>query len=240
LKANSTEISIGRICAINGLQITTRQKELLSKYVSLLLDWNKKLNLISRRDEENIWERHILHSISILFHFTIEERGRVLDLGTGGGLPGIPLKILMPELSLYLIDSIKKKIVAVENIVRSLSLQGVKVKCSRAEDLAKSEEFMGQFDYVIARGVAELHKLAAWSFPFLERRAMHTEDSMRGEKMFVSPPALIAMKGGNLQAEIPVAQRDKHVREVLVRHLRIRGLDETENPDRKAVVVYFQ
>ena len=163
-----------------------------------------------------------------------------MDLGTGGGLPGIPLKILMPQSSFCLIDSIKKKTVAVANILSKLSLADVKVECGRAEHLGKRKEFVGQFDYVITRGVGDLSEIARWSLPFLGWRSSESEDPVTtGEKMFVPPPALIAMKGGNLDAEIASAWRVKQVKEIFVKDLAILGVSATENPDRKAIVVHF-
>src|SRR3990172_6606526 len=100
------------ICKWNGLSVSDDRLQLLERYVRQLLDWNKKLNLISRRDEENVWTRHILHSASLLFHLSLKQRARILDLGTGGGLPGIPIKILVPSFSVTLVDSINKKTTA--------------------------------------------------------------------------------------------------------------------------------
>jgi len=86
------------LCVKNGFIPTDLQLEQLNQYVRLLLDWNKKINLISRKDEENVWTYHILHSISPLFKFRVTEGSRFVDIGSGGGLPGIPLKILRPDI----------------------------------------------------------------------------------------------------------------------------------------------
>ncbi len=228
------------ICDVNDFTVSDDQRDLLEEYVELLLDWNKKLNLISRQDEPNIWERHILHSASILFHLSLLSDGRVLDLGTGGGLPGIPLKILSPALSLNLIDSVRKKAVAVADMVEQLSLTDTRIDCGRAEELGTRKEFMGKFDYVITRGVANLKQLAEWSFPFLRlRRPAARVSSQDQRKTFINSPALIAMKGGDLEKEIAFARRSSNVRDITITDLTVQGFQATPNPDRKAVIVYF-
>jgi 16S rRNA (guanine527-N7)-methyltransferase len=229
------------ICALNKLSVNKRQAELLEKYASLLLQWNKKINLISRKDEPNIWTRHILHCASLLFSVSIKENAKVIDLGTGGGLPGIPIRILIPTLSLTLVDSIKKKVEAVVDLVDQLGLADVKVECARAEELATRKGFKNEFDYVVARSVADLKRLVGWSFPFLRlQRADVPREVNVQEKRFIEPPALVAMKGGDLTSELATARRNKHVKDIKVIHLNIERLDESYNPDRTAVIVRFQ
>jgi 16S rRNA (guanine527-N7)-methyltransferase len=214
--------------------------ELLEEYTRLLLRWNERINLISRRDEGNIWLRHILHCVSLLFNLSIQEDAKVLDLGTGGGLPGIPIKIFIPTLSLVLVDSIKKKAEAVADIVLQLGLADVKVKCARAEKLATEEGFKNAFDYVLARSVADLKRLVQWSFPLLKSRSPDmTLETHTQQKPFIRSPALVAMKGGDLGAEIALARKSRHVREIEVIDLNIKGLNASHNPNRKAVVVHF-
>lgn len=228
-------------CKRNGLSVSDDRLELLERYVSQLLEWNKKLNLISRKDEENIWRRHILQSASLFFHVSLVPDRQILDLGTGGGLPGIPIKILSPHLSVTLIDSVRKKILAVESILRELSLHDVRVACGRAEDLAKREEFRNQFDYVIVRGVATLKELVQWSLPFLQRRkseAAHSNDDPH--MRFIEPPALIALKGGDLGAEIRQASKSKRVKELTIVDLTIDMLGAAQDAERKAIIVHFK
>lgn len=229
------------ICALNQLSVSVRQAELLEEYTRLLLQRNKRVNLISRKDEPNIWTRHILHCASLLFGVSIQQNARLMDLGTGGGLPGIPIKILIPTLSLTLLDSMKKKAEAVADLVDQLGLADVKVECARAEELANKKGFKNEFDYVVARGVAGLKQLVGWSFPFLklERSDVPREVGMQG-KTFIESPALVAMKGGDLMNELATARRNKHVKDIEVIDLKIEGIDAKHNPDRKAVVVRFQ
>jgi 16S rRNA (guanine527-N7)-methyltransferase len=229
------------ICVLNRQPVSREQMELLEEYTRLLLQWNKKINLISRKDEPNIWTRHIFHCVSLLFSVSIQQNARVIDLGTGGGLPGIPMRVLIPTLSLTLVDSTKKKVEAVADIVDHLGLADVKVECARAEELATKKAFKNEFDYVVARSVADLKRLVGWSFPFLKshRSAVARETHEQG-KTFIEAPALVAMKGGDLTTELATARRNKHVKDIEVIHLNIEGLDESYNPDRKAVIVRFQ
>ncbi|MGA9365194.1 MAG: 16S rRNA (guanine(527)-N(7))-methyltransferase RsmG [Bacteroidota bacterium] len=221
--------------------MSSQQAELLEKYIRLLLQWNKRINLISRKDEPNIWTRHVLHCASLLFSASIQQKAKVMDLGTGGGLPGIPIRILMPTLSVTLVDSMKKKTGAVVDLVDQLGLADVRVECARAEELATKKGFKNEFDYVFARSVADLKRLVKWSFPFLksQRSDATTEAHVQG-KTFIESPALVAMKGGDLMGELATARRNKHVKDIEVIHLNIKGLDASHNPDRKAVIVHFR
>jgi len=230
-----------RICALNKLSVSYQQTELLEEYVGLVLEWNKKINIISRKDEPNIWRRHILHCASLLFTISIQEDTKVVDLGTGGGLPGIPVRILIPTLSLTLVDSIRKKTEAVEDIVNRLGLANVKVECARAEELAARKGFRDEFDFVVARSVADLKKLVEWSLPFLKspKSNVFKEADAQG-KRFIQSPALVAMKGGELTNELSIARRHKHVKDIEVIDLKIEGLVENHNPNRKVVIVRFQ
>jgi 16S rRNA (guanine527-N7)-methyltransferase len=239
-RGNPKGIWFQSLCALNQLSVNETQVEQLEEYIRLLLHWNRKVNLISRKDEENIWERHILHCASLVFNVSVSLTAKVIDLGTGGGLPGVPVKILVPTLSMVLVDSVKKKAQAVTDIVHQLSLTNLNVECSRAEQLGTRHGFNNEFDYVIARGVAELKKLALWSFPLLKPKQTELRDVTWSSKPLIEPPALIAMKGGDLGKEIRGADRSPHVRDIEIIDLKVKGVQQLHNPDRKVAVVYFQ
>ena len=120
-----------RICRRNGLDLSDSQIILLTRFVDGVLEWNSKINLISRRDQENIWFSHVLHSLTPLFYIGFSDGLRVLDLGTGGGFPGIPLAIARPDLEVVLLDSIRKKTLVVQDLVDRLGLTGVSVWTGR-------------------------------------------------------------------------------------------------------------
>lgn len=214
--------------------------ELLERYVETLVDWNKKINLVSRKDVENVWENHILHSISLLFKLQLEENTRLLDLGTGGGLPGIPLKILMPSLKLTMLDATQKKIHAVQEIIGRLDLAQTQAVWGRAEEMARRPEYTKAFDYVVARAVAPLDDLVRLSIPLLGSSNKKKEElQRRNEKMHTRPPALMAFKGGAIDEELKrVAGHNKEAT-IDVVALNFEGSEEISFTDKKLVVVKF-
>ena len=225
------------VCRKNGLVIDNGQVDQMERYVSLLLEWNKKINLISRKGEENVWSSHILHSASILFTLKLVDNPAVLDLGSGGGLPGIPLKILLPRSTFRLIDSTQKKITAVQDIITRLGLQGVETSWGRAEELSRQSNLSSHFDYIVARAVAPLDDLVRWSAPFLQR--VGQERSVVPGSPTLQPPALVALKGGDIQTEIAKTKRMKEVRSIEVADLIFSGSEDLPSTDKKIVVVKF-
>ncbi len=233
-----------RVCQRNGLILSQKQLDLLSQYVNLLLEWNKAVNLISRKDEENVWQNHVLHSLSVLFKISIPQGARVLDLGTGGGLPGIPLRIARPDLSFTLLDATKKKVDAVADIVFQLGLTNVSTVWGRAEDIIRQPGMKGSHHLCIARAVAPLQELIRWARPPLVSSSSPEEvgyvsRSPSDQERAAIPPALIALKGGELEEEIRKATRDKAVRSVDVISLTFNGSERISANDKKVVYVQF-
>jgi len=151
----------------------------------LYKEWNQKINVISRKDIDNLYTRHVLHSLSIPAVVRFRSGADILDLGTGGGFPGIPLAILYPEVNFTLIDGTRKKIHVVQEVVEALGLQNVTAHQKRAEELK------GKFDFVVSRGVARLSKLVSWSQHLLKRKERHA-----------LPNGLLVLKGGDIDSEI--------------------------------------
>lgn len=232
-------------CRLNGIDLTDEQLEKIESYAKLLLRWNKDINLISRRDEGNIWLSHLLHSVSILFKVKIPPAASILDLGTGGGLPGIPLKILLPEISITLLDSTQKKIKVVQEIVEALSLENTAALWGRAEEIGKLPNYQKHYDIVVARGVGPLKDLVRWSWPLLKEGLGSVGESEHhiqpdvGERISVEPPALIALKGGDLGQEIKAVRHGKRVRSIGVIDLMLKGSTQFEQNDKKIVLVNF-
>ncbi|MEE9288570.1 MAG: 16S rRNA (guanine(527)-N(7))-methyltransferase RsmG [Bacteroidota bacterium] len=228
------------VCQKNGLTIAESRLDVIQRYVSLLLDWNRKINLISRRDESNVWERHILHSIAMLFKLQLMNAGRVLDLGAGGGLPGIPIKIIISTLQLTCLDSVRKKTIALENILRQLSLTDAEVVWGRAEQLGMKDGFRSKYDYVLCRAVGPLTQLVKWSEPFLKRFNESVAPETTGEpyhRYRVPAGSLIAWKGGDLDREFKVARTLKSVRSITVVPLVFKGSETMEASDKQLVIV---
>lgn len=166
--------------------LTAQQRSQMNLLGNQFRFWNDKLNLISRQDVENIYEHHVLHSLSIAKLIEFLPGTKILDLGTGGGFPGLPLAILFPQCEFYLIDSTAKKIKAVEAIYKSLGLRNVVAQQMRAEEVGD------KFDFVVTRAVADLMILYEWTINLI-RRGLSFNDL---------PNGLIALKGGYLDMEL--------------------------------------
>ncbi len=156
----------------------------------LYRDWNSKINVISRKDMEHFYERHVLHSLSIAKFIPFTPGTQVLDLGTGGGFPGIPLAILYPDVMFHLIDGTRKKIKVVNEVLEKLGMVNAMGQQIRAEELKT------KYDFVVTRAVATIDKLYAWS----QRLIIDEEKNP-------IPNGLIALKGGNLKAELKTLSR---------------------------------
>ena len=137
-------------------EITERQKEQFAALLPLYEDWNSKINVISRKDMDNFYEHHVLHSLAIAKVQPFKPMAEILDVGTGGGFPGIPLAILFPETKFHLIDSIGKKIKVVQNVAEQLELTTVRTEQIRAEQLR------GSYDFIVSRAVTDLGQFTQW------------------------------------------------------------------------------
>jgi 16S rRNA (guanine527-N7)-methyltransferase len=230
-------IAFEKICRSNGVHLTGEQLGLFEKYAALLLEWNAKVNLISRKDEQNLWTSHLLHCISPMFLFTMPAEARVLDMGTGGGLPGVPLAIANPGWRVTLLDSIAKKTTAIKDIVERMGIAGVEVVNGRAEDRDVVGLRKGKFDLVIARGVAPLVELAVWSRPYLSRVA--TPAGTSALKPALRTPALVAYKGGDLDTEMKALRVKVPGAGTMLTDLVFTGSSESGLEEKKLVVLQF-
>lgn len=149
-----------------NIPVSKNAMDLFRRYRSLLLEWNRRINLISENDKEKIVSRHFLGSIGLLRVVDFPEGTRLLDLGSGAGFPGVPLKIIRPDIHLILVESVRKKVSFLERVIDSLQLIGVDVVCGRMEEVAPD---IGAVDFVLSRAVADFSTLAAWSRPCLSQ-----------------------------------------------------------------------
>jgi len=151
-----------------GITLSPYQISLLEEYQQELQDWNERFNLTAIHEPEKIQVKHFLDSFSTLLVLKNTPVKRIIDIGTGAGFPGIPLKILLPETEMVLVDSVGKKMDFCQHIVDHLKLGGVQVIHDRVERLARDEEFREKFDWAVARAVANLSTLAEYMLPFVK------------------------------------------------------------------------
>ena len=161
------------------------KKEQIEALGTLYSDWNEKINLISRKDLDHLYLRHVLHSLGIAKVIQFKPGTVILDVGTGGGFPGIPLAILFPDTRFHLVDSIGKKILVVKNIAKDLGLENIVAEQKRAENV------QGTFDFVVSRAVTKMKPFRAWV------------DSKFNKVSFNSlKNGILYLKGGDLDAEM--------------------------------------
>jgi 16S rRNA (guanine527-N7)-methyltransferase len=166
-------------------ELTEQQQKSFSKLYELYKDWNEKINVISRKDIDNLMERHVLHSLAIAKFVTFRNGSKIMDLGTGGGFPGVPLAILFPECRFHLVDSIGKKLKIIDAVKEELDLKNIFTFHKRAEEMDY------QYDFVVSRAVAPLPDLLKWT----DRKYLYKQLNEKGN-------GLICLKGGDLTNEI--------------------------------------
>lgn len=215
-------IEFWTICAANGILLDREQVRHFERFHDELVIWNKRINLISRQDLDNIYERHILHSLAILKYVDIPARARCMDLGTGGGFPGIPLKIALPQISMLLVDSIGKKIKTTGMLAQHTGMRGIEARQARAETLADDPQYRGAFDVITARAVAPLVQLVSWV-----------------EALLKPTGKIICLKGGDLTNEIDEATKKfPHLR-VVEHRIVLPGAEWFEEQEKKVLVCTF-
>jgi 16S rRNA (guanine527-N7)-methyltransferase len=184
---------------------TPEQLKQFAALESLYKEWNSKINVISRKDIDGLYEKHILHSLAIAASFQFEPGMEILDIGTGGGFPGIPLAIYFPEVKFHLADSIAKKLKVVDAVTESLELKNITTQHIRVEEIKNRK-----FNFVVSRAVAHLKDLWKWSKPLLKKSHESIVQSSESNQNYelrtmnseLPVPGLICLKGGDLTNEI--------------------------------------
>ncbi|HOZ96253.1 MAG TPA: 16S rRNA (guanine(527)-N(7))-methyltransferase RsmG [Niabella sp.] len=169
---------------------TDTQIRQLEALETLYKDWNEKINVISRKDIDSLYERHVLHALSIAALYPFEAGSKIVDLGCGGGFPGIPLAIYFPEIHFHMVDSIAKKLKVVNEVADAIGLKNITTQHTRIEEIKDKK-----FDYVVSRAVAPLKDLWQWSKLLIQGSKERNYDE-------APAPGLICLKGGDLAKEI--------------------------------------
>lgn len=170
--------------------LTERQKSQFAQLEELYKDWNEKINVISRKDLDQLYVRHVLHSLGIAKVIQFEPNTMILDVGTGGGFPGIPLAILFPECQFHLVDSIGKKIKVVKGIADALGLQNLTAEHARAEQVKD------KYDFVVSRAVTRLKPFYQWVHNKVNQQGFNALDN-----------GILYLKGGDLEEELNEAKK---------------------------------
>jgi 16S rRNA (guanine527-N7)-methyltransferase len=166
-------------------QLSEKQKEQFIQLSPLYQEWNNKINVISRKDIENLYINHILHSLAIAKVISFQSGASVLDVGTGGGFPGIPLAILFPEVQFHLVDSIGKKITVVNEVAKGVGLQNVTAEQIRAEQVND------KYDFIVSRAVTRMNEFYGWVRGKAKKASYHTLDN-----------GILYLKGGDVTEEM--------------------------------------
>ena len=202
-----------------GVNITDNQKELFQKYLDLLLSWNKRINLISRKDEARLVESHILESLACLLSFRIPASANIIDVGSGAGFPALPLSLICCDAHFLLIESKRLKALFLSEVVDRLQLANVAVLCERVENLSADDKYLGQFDFAFSRAVSSLKKVYGWIQAALKPAGYY-----------------IAWKGGDVRQEIEDLKGAYPNVRVAIRSMDKRII----SPDKKKLFVQVQ
>jgi 16S rRNA (guanine527-N7)-methyltransferase len=170
--------------------LTEKQKKQFAQLGDLYREWNEKINVISRKDVDNLYINHVLHSLGIAKVITFKPGTRVLDVGTGGGFPGIPLAILFPETEFHLVDSIGKKITVVKAVAEALGLENVVAEQIRAEQIKD------KYDFIVSRAVTRMKEFYGWIHQKVNKDSNNTLDN-----------GVLYLKGGDLEEEMNELKR---------------------------------
>jgi len=210
------------LLSMNSIVLDKAQIDLLERYHRELVHWNNSVNLVSRKDVDFLIERHLIHSLMLLRYVEFPHKARVLDLGTGGGLPGLPIKIARQDLRVTLVDSIAKKIKIVDMMARHTGLKDLDAVRMRVEDMATISKYKSAFNVIVSRAVAPLKDLAHWS------------GGVR------APGAVLAvLKGGNLTDEISEFKTAFPNVSVIEHDINVHGLPWFLQENKKVVECRF-
>jgi 16S rRNA (guanine527-N7)-methyltransferase len=178
-------------------ELTAAQKEQFARLRPLYQEWNAKINVISRKDVDNLYINHVLHSLGIAKLTSFQPGAHILDVGTGGGFPGIPLAILFPDTQFHLVDSIGKKITVANNIAKGVALRNI-----RGEQI-RAEQIKGEYDFIVSRAVTRLKEFYGWVRGKVKKESKHSLYN-----------GILCLKGGDLEEELAELKKPHQVFEL--------------------------
>lgn len=190
-----------------GIPLTARQREQFQRYAALIVEWNEKMNLTAITKEEEVFVKHFFDSLTLIQALPMEKVDSLIDVGTGAGFPGIPLKIVFPDLKLLLLDSLRKRVQFLRETTEQLNVAGVETVHGRAEEVARQRAYREQFDVATARAVAKMNVLTEYCLPFVRQGGWFV--AMKGsevtEEMEGMAVALRTLGGGENVSIIPLS-----------------------------------
>lgn len=189
-----------------GISLTEKEIECFSTYKDLLKEWNQKINITAITDDEEIDIKHFLDSISVIKDEMIKGNEKIIDIGTGGGFPGIPIKILKPDTEVVLLDSLNKRLKFLNEVIKDLKLEKISTVHGRAEELGRKAEYREQFDVAVSRAVASLNTLSEYCLPFVKVGGYFI--AMKGPEVegeIESSKSAIMKLGGEIEKKVDIA-----------------------------------
>lgn len=215
-------LEVWTMLSAEGVVLDREQMRQLERFAGEITYWNEKVNMISRRDVENLWERHIAHSLALLKYYTIPRKARILDVGTGGGFPGIPLAIARPDCFITLVDSVKKKLKMAAMFAQHTGLKTITALDARVETLADDKRYIRTFDIITARAVAPAAEIIGWTRPLLKSNGTY-----------------LFLKGGDLTAELDAVQTAYPDVIITEMPMSIMGIPWFAQDEKKLIVCKF-
>lgn len=204
-------------CQMMGILISEFQEEQFMKYYELLIEWNKVMNLTGITEFDEVMQKHFLDSLTIVKAIEPQKNISVLDIGTGAGFPGIPLKIMFPEWNIVLLDSLNKRIKFLDEVIHQLNLNQITTIHGRAEDFAKKEGYRENFDLVVSRAVANLASLSEYCIPYVkEKGAFIAYKAAQADQEIEESRKAIDILGGKIQKMIKFQVPTTNIDRILV------------------------
>lgn len=224
-------------CEVEGLSLDENKYHQFITYKDLLQEWNKKINLTAIIEDEDIIKKHFVDCIKIFRADFLKNAKNVIDVGTGAGFPGIPMKILMPQINVTLLDSLNKRLIFLNEVINKLDLINIKTVHGRAEDFGRDVQYRQKYDVAVSRAVANLAVLAEFCLPFVKVGGYFV--AMKGpaiEEEIVNGKVAIARLGGKIQdiCKVPIEGTELHHNLVIVKKIKAT---KGEFPRKAGIVV---